>query len=215
MDVVILGRIGYDLYSEEPHVPLPQVRRFSRYLGGSSANMAVGLARLGADVGIIGCLGTDALSEFLVDFLRTEKVDTSRVQQAAGFLPSLFSPHDSPPISGPHRLRPLFRRTPRPPAAGAPLLPLPRRLERQHGRRTSPPRRRCRHHRLPGHRRPERISGGLPPHGKGRYLPRAASGRLPAVAFFPPRLPSHLWAASVTTSIPKNPTSPCRRCAAS
>ena len=51
MDVVILGRIGYDLYSEEPHVPLPQVRRFSRYLGGSSANMAVGLSRLGAKVG--------------------------------------------------------------------------------------------------------------------------------------------------------------------
>src|SRR6476661_7700746 len=89
MDVTILGRIGYDLYSEEPHVPLPQVRRFSRYLGGSSANMAVGLARLGAEVGIIGCLGTDALSEFLVDFLRAEKVDTSRVQKAAGFLPSL------------------------------------------------------------------------------------------------------------------------------
>ena len=52
MDVVILGRIGYDLYSEEPHVPLPQVRRFSRYLGGSSANMAVGLSRLGAHTGI-------------------------------------------------------------------------------------------------------------------------------------------------------------------
>jgi hypothetical protein len=26
--VTILGRIGYDLYSEEPHVPLPQVQRF-------------------------------------------------------------------------------------------------------------------------------------------------------------------------------------------
>ena len=95
--VTILGRIGYDLYSEEPHVPLPQVRRFSRYLGGSSANMAVGLARLGANVGIIGCLGTDALSEFLVDFLRAEKIDTSRVQKAAGFLPSLCLTEISPP----------------------------------------------------------------------------------------------------------------------
>ena len=57
MDVVILGRIGYDLYSEEPNVPLPQVRRFSRYLGGSSANMAVGLSRLGATVGIVSCAG--------------------------------------------------------------------------------------------------------------------------------------------------------------
>ncbi len=97
MDITILGRIGYDLYSEEPHVPLPQVRRFSRYLGGSSANMAVGLARLGASVGIIASLGTDSLSEFLIQFLRAEKVDTSRVQRAPGFLPSLALTEVSPP----------------------------------------------------------------------------------------------------------------------
>lgn len=97
MDITILGRIGYDLYSEEPHVPLPQVRRFSRYLGGSSANMAVGLARLGASVGIIASLGTDSLSEFLIQFLRAENVDTSRVQTAPGFLPSLCLTEVSPP----------------------------------------------------------------------------------------------------------------------
>jgi len=97
VDITILGRIGYDLYSEEPHVPLPQVRRFSRYLGGSSANMAVGLARLGASVGIIASLGTDSLSEFLIQFLRAEKVDTSRVQTAPGFLPSLCLTEVSPP----------------------------------------------------------------------------------------------------------------------
>jgi len=97
MDIVILGRIGYDLYSEEPHVPLPQVRRFSRYLGGSSANMAVGLAGLGAKVGIIGCLGNDSLSEFLAGFLKAERVDTSRVQTAPGYLPSLCLTEVSPP----------------------------------------------------------------------------------------------------------------------
>jgi 5-dehydro-2-deoxygluconokinase len=97
MDIVILGRIGYDLYSEEPHVPLPQVRRFSRYLGGSSANMAVGLARLGAKVGIIGCLGNDSLSEFLNGFLKSEHVDTCRVQTAPGYLPSLCLTEVSPP----------------------------------------------------------------------------------------------------------------------
>lgn len=97
MDVTILGRIGYDLYSEEPNVKLPQVRRFSRYLGGSSANMAVGLARLGARVSIVACLGDDALSEFLVDFLKTENVDTSHVQRAPGFLPSLAITEVSPP----------------------------------------------------------------------------------------------------------------------
>jgi len=97
MDVVILGRIGYDLYSEEPHVPLPRVRRFSRYLGGSSANMAVGLSRLGASVGILSCLGDDSLSRFLTDFLAAEKVDTKHIHVAPGYLPSLCLTEVSPP----------------------------------------------------------------------------------------------------------------------
>jgi 5-dehydro-2-deoxygluconokinase len=97
MDIVILGRIGYDLYSEEPHVPLSKARLFSRYLGGSSANMAVGLSRLGARVGIVSCLGTDSLSQFLIDFLQSEGVDTSRVQTRAGYLPSLCLTEVSPP----------------------------------------------------------------------------------------------------------------------
>lgn len=97
LDAVILGRAGYDLYSEEPHVPLPQARRFSRYLGGSSANMAVGLARLGARTGIVSCLGTDALSRFLIDFLAAERVDTAHIQTRAGYLPSLAITEVSPP----------------------------------------------------------------------------------------------------------------------
>ncbi|MBM3812613.1 MAG: 5-dehydro-2-deoxygluconokinase [Acidimicrobiia bacterium] len=97
LDVSILGRIGYDLMSEEPHVPLARVRRFSRYLGGSSANMAVGLSRLGARAGIASALGADSLSDFLVEFLRQEKVDVSRVQRVNGYLPSLAVTEVSPP----------------------------------------------------------------------------------------------------------------------
>jgi 5-dehydro-2-deoxygluconokinase len=101
MEIVILGRIGYDLYSEEPNVPLPLVRRFSRYLGGSSANMAVGLSRLGAQVGMVSCLGNDSLSAFLLEFLKNEKVDTSHVQTAPGYLPSLCLTEVTPPDSFP------------------------------------------------------------------------------------------------------------------
>jgi 5-dehydro-2-deoxygluconokinase len=97
MEVTILGRIGYDLYSEEPHVPLPQVRRFSRYLGGSSANMAVGLARLGVRVGIAAGVGTDALSQFLIDFLTSERVDVTHVKRYLGYMPSLCLTEISPP----------------------------------------------------------------------------------------------------------------------
>lgn len=97
LDFVILGRAGYDLMSEDPHVPLPRARRFSRYLGGSSANMAVGLARLGGRVGMISCLGADSLSQFLVDFLSEEKVDTAQIHRKPGYLPSLAVTEISPP----------------------------------------------------------------------------------------------------------------------
>ena len=97
MDVAILGRVGYDLYSEEPHVPLAKSTKFSRYLGGSSANMAVGLSRLGAQVGIAAALGTDALSDFLVDYLKAENVDTQYVKRVPGALPSLCLTEISPP----------------------------------------------------------------------------------------------------------------------
>ena len=47
MDVVILGRIGYDLYAEDHNAPLEEVRRFSRYVGGSSARWRSGCPGLG------------------------------------------------------------------------------------------------------------------------------------------------------------------------
>ncbi len=97
LDVAILGRIGYDLCSEEPGVPLARVRRFSRYLGGSSANMAVGLARLGARVGIVSALGTDSLSDFLVAFLEAESVETKHIARIPGALPSLALTEVTPP----------------------------------------------------------------------------------------------------------------------
>lgn len=97
MDVVVLGRVGYDLISEEPGVPLKDVRRFSRYLGGSSANIAVGLARLGVRVGIIAALGTDALSDYLLEFLKAENVDTTHVHRVPGYLPSLALTEVTPP----------------------------------------------------------------------------------------------------------------------
>ena len=92
-----MGRIGYDLISEEPGVPLRNVRLFSRYLGGSSANMAVGLARLGLKTAIIGAVSEDPLGDFLVDFLKAEGVDTSQVRRAPGFESSLSLTEVSPP----------------------------------------------------------------------------------------------------------------------
>ena len=99
MDVCILGRIGYDLYAVEHNRPLAEVRHFERQLGGSSANMAVGLARLGLKVGLISCIGKDLLADYLIGFLQQEGVDTKLVCLVEGFDTSLCLTEVSPPES--------------------------------------------------------------------------------------------------------------------
>jgi 5-dehydro-2-deoxygluconokinase len=95
--VAILGRIGYDLYAEDHHVPLERVRHFRSGVGGSSANIAVGLARLGFEVHMIGAVSDDALGRFLLDNLSAEKVDVSFVQPVSGHNVSLCLTEVSPP----------------------------------------------------------------------------------------------------------------------
>src|SRR5258707_7984989 len=97
LDVCVLGRVGYDLYAVEPGRPLAEVEHFSRHLGGSSANIAVGLARLGRRVAIISSVGDDALADYLISFLDKERVDARRVTRVAGYGTSLCLTEVSPP----------------------------------------------------------------------------------------------------------------------
>lgn len=97
LDICVLGRIGYDLYAVEHNRPLPEVEHFSRELGGSSANTAVGLARLGLKVGVIACVGNDLLADYLLNFLSHEKIDTKHVRRVDGFNTSLCLTEVSPP----------------------------------------------------------------------------------------------------------------------
>ncbi|HZP00373.1 MAG TPA: 5-dehydro-2-deoxygluconokinase [Terriglobia bacterium] len=97
LDFCVLGRIGYDLYAVEHNRPLPEVEHFSRHVGGSSANIAVGLSRLGLRVGIISCVGRDALADYLLTFLHSEGVNVQFVTQAAGYGTSLCLTEVSPP----------------------------------------------------------------------------------------------------------------------
>ncbi|HEY8147589.1 MAG TPA: PfkB family carbohydrate kinase, partial [Vicinamibacteria bacterium] len=97
LDVCVLGRVGYDLYAVEPGRPLAEVEHFSRHLGGSSANIAVGLSRLGRRVAILSSVGDDALADYLISFLDKERVDARRVTRVAGYGTSLCLTEVSPP----------------------------------------------------------------------------------------------------------------------
>ncbi|MDR7390175.1 MAG: ribokinase [Armatimonadota bacterium] len=81
--VCVVGSLNMDLVVKVPH--LPQVGEtvtggvFSTFPGGKGANQAVGAARLGACVTMVGRVGADPFGAQLVDALRREGVDVAAV----------------------------------------------------------------------------------------------------------------------------------------
>lgn len=69
LEVISIGRVGIDLYPLEDRVPLHRVSTFGRYLGGSPANVAVAVARLGRTAALITRTGTDPFAPFVHDEL--------------------------------------------------------------------------------------------------------------------------------------------------
>lgn len=65
LDVLCFGEALIDFFPEVTGVPLGEVERFERQLGGAPANVAVGLARLGARVGLMTLVGADEFGRFV------------------------------------------------------------------------------------------------------------------------------------------------------
>ena len=81
-DVVAFGRATIDLYANEIG-PMEEAKTFSKYVGGSPANTAVAMARLGLKVGYIGKVSDDQFGRFIVRYLADQGVDTSHIETAA------------------------------------------------------------------------------------------------------------------------------------
>ena len=79
-DLACLGRLAVDLYAQQVGSRLEDVSSFAKYLGGSSANIAFGVARLGLRAAMISRVGDEQMGHFLVETLQREGCDTSQVQ---------------------------------------------------------------------------------------------------------------------------------------
>ena len=74
-----MGRSSIDLYSKDIGVPFPQISNFAAYVGGSPTNICVGSCRLGLNVALLTAVGDDPVGDFILEFLKDERVDTKYI----------------------------------------------------------------------------------------------------------------------------------------
>jgi 5-dehydro-2-deoxygluconokinase len=79
LDVICLGRAAVDLYGQQVGGRLEDMQSFSKYLGGSSGNLAAGLARLGMKSAMLTRVGDEQMGRFVREQLQREGVDVSHV----------------------------------------------------------------------------------------------------------------------------------------
>lgn len=84
LDVICLGRAGVDLYAREADATFSEVSGFDRYVGGSPANIAVAVAKLGAKAGFIGCVSDDGLGHYVCDYLRGQGINLEGMKTTFG-----------------------------------------------------------------------------------------------------------------------------------
>jgi sucrose-phosphate synthase len=84
LDVLAVGESLVDFISHEFRISLRTADRFSRYLGGQPANVAVYVAKLGGRSAVITKVGTDYFGEFVEDQLGRHGVSTEGVYRAPG-----------------------------------------------------------------------------------------------------------------------------------
>lgn len=78
-DVICLGRAAVDLYGHQFGGRLEDMQSFEKYLGGSSANVAAGLGRLGTRSSMLTRVGDEHMGRFVREALAREGVDVSHV----------------------------------------------------------------------------------------------------------------------------------------
>jgi 5-dehydro-2-deoxygluconokinase len=110
-DVITVGRVSVDLYPQQIGVELPDVRSFTKSLGGSATNVAVAAARLGTRSAVITKVGDEPFGDYVRRALREFGVDPRFVSTDAG----LRTPLAFCEIHPPDRFPILFYRHPKAP----------------------------------------------------------------------------------------------------
>ena len=81
---LIIGRAGIDIYPDPPGTKTELAKKFVTHLGGSSANIAVALTKLGGRCKLLTSVSDDALGRLALNQLNDYNVDTSLIRLEEG-----------------------------------------------------------------------------------------------------------------------------------
>ena len=89
LDLLTVGRVNLDLYSQQIGAPFEEVTGFEAMVGGSPTNIAIGTARLGLRTAAFTAVGEDQVGDLVLHRLAADGVDTRFVLRKPGHLSSL------------------------------------------------------------------------------------------------------------------------------
>lgn len=75
LDAIVLGRAGVDLYAREFNTDMTDITGFNKFVGGSAANIAVAISRLGGKTGFIGCVANDAFGGYVKGYMQEQGIN--------------------------------------------------------------------------------------------------------------------------------------------
>lgn len=80
-DIILIGRATIDFNPVDYYKPLYECETFKKYVGGSPANLAVGLARLNKKCGFLGRVSDDQFGQYIIKYFEKEGIDTSHIKK--------------------------------------------------------------------------------------------------------------------------------------
>ena len=84
-DFLIVGRVGMDLFPTESGIGIEEATTFIKDMGGSAANIAAGIVKLGGRAALVTCVSDDAVGRSCRRMLRdTYGVDDTHVRTVGG-----------------------------------------------------------------------------------------------------------------------------------
>ena len=92
---LVIGRAGMDLYPDPPGTKTEEAGNFRVALGGSSANIAAGIVKLGGQAALVTSVSDGAVGRFCLNQLRHYRVDSTHVKSVGGEARNLLALYET------------------------------------------------------------------------------------------------------------------------